>query len=158
MPLKLNQMNLQERLLRVRLCERERKDGGSGGFCSASDCSARRKFPLQMRLDCDYRCGKDMAQKLISRKLQYLPNLSRTDGPAGGCVLICNCLLLSYLLGYEIGACDEDDANGACFEIFSASSWSSSSFGNAYLDTGASFLLNFNSSLINTKFNGLDKN
>lgn len=87
---------------------------------------------------------------------QYLPNLSSTDGPAGGCVDICNCLLVSYLFGYGTAACDEDEANDACFEIFITSSWSSSSsLGNAYLDTVASFLLNSNSLFVNATFKGL---
>lgn len=68
-----------------------------------------------------------------------LPNLSRTDGPAGGCDGIGSCLLVSYF-GYETGACDA--LYGICFGIFSDSSCSSSSLGNAlYLETDASFLL-----------------
>ena len=38
---------LHDRLLRVRLCERDRYDGGSGGFSDKSTCSARRKLPIK---------------------------------------------------------------------------------------------------------------
>lgn len=74
-----------------------------------------------------------------------LPNLSRTDGPGGGgCDGIGCCLLDSYFdVGYETVWCDDDDDAPYCdcFGIFNASSWSSSSFGKAYLETADSFLL-----------------
>lgn len=41
-------ISIQDRLLRVRLCERDRNAGGSGGFSVVSTCSARRKFPINM--------------------------------------------------------------------------------------------------------------
>lgn len=41
-------ISVQDRLLRVRLCERDRNAGGSGGFSVVSTCSARRKFPINM--------------------------------------------------------------------------------------------------------------
>lgn len=110
-----NERVLHDRLLRVRLCERDRNDGGSGGFWSSA-CSARRK----------------------------LPNLSRTDGPAGGCAGNCIGLFASYFEAeYEADGCDEDTPYGVCFGIFNESSWSSSSLGNAYFETGASFLLQY---------------
>lgn len=42
--------SLQDRLLRVRLCERDRNAGGSGGFSVVSTWSARRKFPTDVNL------------------------------------------------------------------------------------------------------------
>lgn len=46
----LNLRILHDRLLRVRLCERDRYDGGSGGFSDTSVCSARRKLPIEIRI------------------------------------------------------------------------------------------------------------
>lgn len=119
------------------------------GCANVIDTVAQVAFQIHqfVRLDGNYLWNRRMKwignllKMLLEKKPIFLPNLSKTDGPAGGCCGIGVCLLFSYFDGYETVWCD-GAPYGVCFGIFNGSSWSSSSLGNAYFEADASFLLN----------------